>query len=59
MAEVENPDDKHDDPNLEAIYGDIMDDFEAVDPNPVKDPHDEQDPHVGHDLKELHEDEAT
>ena len=52
MSEAENPDDKHDDPNLEAIYGDIIDDFDAVEPYTTdKDPHDD-DPHQHQDPHE-------
>ena len=52
MSETENADDKHDDPNLEAIYGDIIDDFQAVEPYTTdKDPHDE-DPHQHQDPHE-------
>jgi hypothetical protein len=47
-----NTDDKHDDPNLEAIYGDIMDTFEAVDPDIPDDPHDDKDPHEHQDPHE-------
>jgi hypothetical protein len=45
MGKTENPEDKKDEPNLEVIYGDIMDNFEAVEPDVTKDPYDDRDPH--------------